>query len=71
VGFDTTCHATIYGGHFGLLDMSERAEKIGGVFSMISASGQGTEIIVGVADRGGSECALEPETSAEQRASAA
>ena len=37
------------------LDMSERAEKIGGIFSMVSAPGQGTEIAVGVDDKGASE----------------
>lgn len=71
VGFDTTCHATIYGGHFGLLDMSERAEKIGGAFSMISAPGQGTEIVVKVADKGAPNAAVEPEIHQEQKASAA
>ncbi len=50
-GFDTACHASVDGGHFGLLDMSERAGKIGGTLSMISAPGQGTEIVVAVADR--------------------
>jgi len=71
VGFDTTCHATIYGGHFGLLDMSERAEKIGGTFSMISTSGQGTEIAVAVGDKGAPENAIEPEIHQEEKASAA
>ena len=71
VGFDTTSHATIYGGHFGLLDMSERAGKIGGTFSMISASGQGTEIAVAVADKGAPESAVEPEISQEDKVSAA
>jgi signal transduction histidine kinase len=71
VGFDTTSHATIYGGHFGLLDMSERAEKIGGTFAMISAHGQGTEIVVAVADKGAPEGAVEPEISQDEKASAA
>jgi signal transduction histidine kinase len=66
VGFDTTCHATIYGGHFGLLDMSERAEKIGGAFSMSSGPNRGTQIIVGVADRPGVEGMPEPETETEK-----
>jgi signal transduction histidine kinase len=65
VGFDTARHGTIYGGHFGLLDMSERAEKIGGTLSMISASGQGTEIVVAVPDKGA------PDNSQEEKASAA
>jgi signal transduction histidine kinase len=46
VGFDTNNSAIVYAGHFGLLDMSERAEKMGGAFSVSSAPGQGTEIIV-------------------------
>jgi signal transduction histidine kinase len=71
VGFDTTSHATIYGGHFGLLDMSERAGKIGGAFSMVSASGQGTEIVVAVADKGAPESAAAPENSQEEKVSAA
>jgi signal transduction histidine kinase len=71
VGFDTACHATIDGGHFGLLDMSERAGKIGGAFSMISASGQGTEIVVAVADRGVPENAVGPRSSQEKKVPAA
>ncbi len=71
VGFDTACHATIDGGHFGLLDMSERAGKIGGTFSMISASGQGTEIVVAVADKGAPERAAGPHNSQEKKVSAA
>jgi signal transduction histidine kinase len=43
--------AAVYGGHFGLLDMSERTEKIGGVFSLNSAPGQGAEISVEVAEK--------------------
>lgn len=70
-GFDTTCHATIYGGHFGLLDMSERAGKIGGTFSMVSAVGQGTEIIVTVADKGVPDAATEPQTAPEEKVPAA
>jgi len=71
VGFDTSSHATIYGGHFGLLDMSERAEKIGGSFSMISAAGQGTEIVVAVGDKGGPESAVPLPISQEETSSAA
>jgi signal transduction histidine kinase len=71
VGFDTTCHATIYGGHFGLLDMSERAEKIGGAFSMVSAAGRGTEIMVAVADKGTLENAFAPESTHQEKVSAA
>jgi signal transduction histidine kinase len=50
-GFDTNNSAVVYSGHFGLLDMSERAEKMGGSFSMLSAPGKGCEIIVEVADK--------------------
>jgi len=49
VGFEADNQSVIYGGHFGLLDMSERAEKMGGRYTMISAPGQGTEIRVEVA----------------------
>ena len=70
-GFDTNCHATIYGGHFGLLDMSERAGKIGGAFSMVSAAGQGTEIIVTVADKGAPDHTAEPEHTPPEKVSAA
>ena len=50
VGFATACHAGVEGGHFGLLDMSERAGKIGGTLSMVSAPGQGAEIVAAVPD---------------------
>ena len=46
VGFDTNNSAIVYAGHFGLLDMSERAEKMGGSFSVVSNPLQGTEIII-------------------------
>ncbi len=46
VGFDTNNSAIFYAGHFGLLDMSERAEKMGGSFSLVSMPRQGTEIII-------------------------
>jgi signal transduction histidine kinase len=71
VGFDTTCHATVSGGHFGLLDMSERAGKIGGAFSMISAPGQGTEIVVAVPEKGAPESASKAEDNPEEKVSAA
>jgi signal transduction histidine kinase len=51
IGFNTQNQEVIYGGHFGLLDMTERAEKLGGTFAMISAPGQGAEIIVEVTDK--------------------
>jgi signal transduction histidine kinase len=50
-GFDTGDPSVIYRGHFGLLDMSERVEKMGGRYAMISAPGQGTEIRVEVAEK--------------------
>jgi signal transduction histidine kinase len=71
IGFDTACHATSYGGHFGLLDMSERAGKIGGTFSVVSAPGQGTEIMVAVADKGAAESAVAPQKSRDEDVSAA
>jgi signal transduction histidine kinase len=55
IGFVADKSTAVYGGHFGLLDMSERTEKINGSFFLNSAAGQGTEIIVEVA----SETALE------------
>jgi signal transduction histidine kinase len=58
VGFNTRNNAVIYGGHFGLLDMSERTEKMGGTFSMISAPGQGSEIFVEVTDKEESPAAV-------------
>jgi signal transduction histidine kinase len=51
-GFDTAHPAGPSEGHFGLLDMRERAGKIGAAFSMVSAPGQGTEVIVTAADKG-------------------
>jgi signal transduction histidine kinase len=61
VGFDTNNRAVIYGGHFGLLDMSERAEKMGGRFSMFSVPGQGTEILVEFTEKGEAVAAAGPE----------
>ena len=61
-GFDTSCHATVSGGHFGLLDMSERAGKIGGAFSIVSAPGQGTEIVVACRTKVSMEGAAEGES---------
>jgi signal transduction histidine kinase len=62
VGFDTTNRAVIYGGSFGLLDISERALKMGGRFEMTSAPGRGTEIRVEVARQ--AEAAPEAEAGA-------
>jgi signal transduction histidine kinase len=48
VGFDTTTADLARRGHFGLLDMRERAEKIGGVFSLASRQGGGTDLSITV-----------------------
>jgi len=45
-GFDTQTAGTSNGGHFGLLNMRERAEKIGARFSLTTHPGHGTEIVV-------------------------
>jgi signal transduction histidine kinase len=47
-GFDFTQQAPGEAGHFGLLGMRERANKIGGVFNLTSQPGQGTTVIVRV-----------------------
>jgi len=47
-GFDLSTAAPASGGHFGLLDMRERAEKVGAHFSLTSRPGCGTEILVTV-----------------------
>jgi signal transduction histidine kinase len=62
IGFETGKSADVYGGHFGLLDMSERAEKIGGSLSLLSEPGQGTELIVEAAEKEApaTETELEP-----------
>lgn len=44
-GFDYRNIGQPNGGHFGLLDMRERAEKIGAEFSLNSSPGIGTEIV--------------------------
>jgi signal transduction histidine kinase len=62
-GFDTNkSRSAIYGGHFGLRDMSERAMKMGGRFDVISAPGQGTEILVEIAGTAGSALAAGAES---------
>jgi signal transduction histidine kinase len=48
-GFDTQTAGAANSGHFGLLNMRERAEKIGAHFSLTTQPGNGTEIIVTVA----------------------
>lgn len=47
-GFDAKTAGAANGGHFGLLNMRERAEKIGALFSLTTQPGKGTEIIVTV-----------------------
>ena len=49
-GFDMSTVGQATGGHFGLLDIRERAEKIGAHFSLNSRPGQGTEILLIIAD---------------------
>ncbi|MGD0744572.1 MAG: sensor histidine kinase [Verrucomicrobiota bacterium] len=53
-GFDThSSRSAIYGGHFGLRDMSERVMKMGGRFDVTSAPGRGTEILVEITEKAG------------------
>ncbi len=61
IGFVPDKSTAVYGGHFGLLDMSERTEKISGVFSLSSLPGQGTEITVEVAEREASAAETDPD----------
>jgi signal transduction histidine kinase len=49
-GFDISTVGQAAGGHFGLLDIRERAEKIGAHFSLDSRPGQGTEILLIITD---------------------
>jgi signal transduction histidine kinase len=70
-GFDTNnSRSIIYGGHFGLQDMSERTMKMGGRFDVISAPGQGTEILVEVARKAGSALAAGAESLCPEEVSA-
>ena len=55
VGFDTENHPSVEGGHFGLLDMHERVERMGGKLSIQSAPGKGATITVEVDCPAGSE----------------
>jgi signal transduction histidine kinase len=50
-GFDINNAPGIQTGHFGLLGMKERAERSGAAFSIESAQGKGTEILVEVPER--------------------
>lgn len=45
-GFDIATGGQASSGHFGLLDMRERAEKIGARFTLASRPGHGTEILI-------------------------
>lgn len=47
-GFDPDSHLHASGGHFGLLGMRERAEKLGGRLQLKSSAGQGTEVVISV-----------------------
>jgi signal transduction histidine kinase len=47
-GFEVPAVGTTLNGHFGLLGMHERAERIGGRLSLVSRPGQGTEVSVSV-----------------------
>lgn len=49
-GFDRATAGQASGGHFGLLDMRERAEKLGARYSLTSQPGHGTEILITVTD---------------------
>jgi len=49
-GFDFHHAGQASSGHFGLLDMRERAEKIGARFSLTSRTGCGTEILLVITD---------------------
>lgn len=48
-GFDFPSPGHAGDGHFGLLDMRERAEKIGAGFSLNTRPGQGTEVVLSIA----------------------
>lgn len=49
IGFDVQSTDLARRGHFGLLDMRERAEKIGGELSLTTQRGNGTNLIITVA----------------------
>jgi signal transduction histidine kinase len=52
IGFDANDRSFAFGGHFGLLDMSERAVKVNARLDLISIPGKGTEILVEVSEKG-------------------
>jgi signal transduction histidine kinase len=55
-GFDVSNVGQANTGHFGLLDMRERAEKIGARFSLTSRIGHGTEILLVIPGVTGNNC---------------
>jgi len=59
-GFDMLTVGQAGSGHFGLLDMRERAEKIGAHFSLNSRLGNGTEILLLINDDSASGLAEPP-----------
>jgi signal transduction histidine kinase len=67
-GFDFPAAGQASSGHFGLLDMRERAEKIGARFSLASRPGHGTEILLLITDGTASDFPdhAEPNTQAKQ-----
>jgi signal transduction histidine kinase len=68
IGFDTAAPSLVYGGHFGLLDMGERAERMGGRYAVTSAPGQGTEIRVEVPAKAEPASSTEAAAALEMRA---
>jgi len=65
IGFDVNDPLPFSEGHFGLLDMSERAEKMGGSLAVKSAPGRGTEIVVEVANKESSDASVNGEKTLE------
>jgi signal transduction histidine kinase len=47
-GFEERDAFAAHGGHFGLIGMRERAERLGGELSLVSRPGEGTEVEVSV-----------------------
>jgi signal transduction histidine kinase len=68
IGFDTQAPAPPCHGHFGLLDMRERAQKIGASLLITSEAGQGTQILVDLADNALGDSTGPPEGASRQTA---